>query len=223
MPSANSRRSWQARLSPEAQNILRKVAYSGFGSVEEMAPEWGPRLTSYLRRYMESEDKAVGPGIEAMKNILGDVNKKDAVHLQNYMEGKPGASPQVAAKAATVSKMLSDVQDTFESKGLADPANRITNYWPRSYPPEMYAPGGTRNKFLEDMVKTGKAKNLDEAERILSYTRGGGARAGHFERPRRTDLPGDRKDLSVLPETYMQGVRRLTSVDFFGKNERGSE
>ena len=189
---------------------------SGSAFIKSLAPEAGSRFVDYLSNAQDE--------IEAAKAKAGDVGikavsgAKSGESLANAMEGKAAPDLETNYAAALSHKHLSDMQSEFETRGLADPANRQPDYFPHKVAPENWGPS-KKEKLIKKLVASGSATDEADANRMIQYMKFGGGKAGHFEMPRLKNFPLYRKDLSVVPETLVQGAARLKSADWFGPKD----
>lgn len=189
---------------------------SGFAAVDKIAPNWGPKLTKYLTAYKEAEEKATAPHLQQAFDILKPVQGKSGEFV-NAAEGTPSKDINVNAAAARMHHHLGSLKTEVDS-ATGKPMPNIPNYWPHKIDPKDLV-GTRRTRLIDQLVRTGQAKNEQEAMNLIFHGAGGGVKASHFEMPRLKNLPNYRKDLSVYPETVAQGVRRIQSIKWFGKND----
>ena len=210
---------------PKNLSPLRKLFTSG-GRILEESGAGGKRLSELIKSQRLDEDLIRGGYQSRLNNILKGVKKKDRILLTDILEGKVKTKSK---KAQQIRKLLDEIGTKAEKEGFQIrvgnkniPFKKRQNYFPRIYNFDKLTKGKHRDKALKHLVETGQARNLAEAEKLLSDFISGNVerRAGNLEYARQFDLPGYEKDPAIALENYIAKVsKRFSEAKHFGKKD----
>lgn len=155
---------------------------------------------------------------------------KNGAEMENFWgvirDGEKPLSPNVA-KAAKEWQKLSPVVRENGLKEKIGIGNQ-KNYLPTEYDPKVFKKGTAQNKAAVDtLVNAGEAKDIQEAQSILSQRRQNAISNnvfGHFEKSKGGNLPGEIHTKEVL-YNYLNGAsERTAQARHFGpSNEVGRQ
>lgn len=208
---------------------LRKFITSGGRTLRESGPS-GQRLEALMREQQMARDLKLGGFNKRISDVFNGLSKSEKLNVTDVLEGT--AKP-VSNRAAQAAKSMREFYDEIAQEAMKGkfevrtptgsvPFKPRENYAPRIYDFDALTKGRQRKKALEHMVKTGQARNLAEAEKLLDGFISANAqrRAGNLENARLFDLPGYEKNAEQAARRYAQSVAdRFTEAEKFGRGD----
>lgn len=181
-----------------------------------------PRLAS--RVYQRREMAEIGAAAAKAKlKITETLKPKEQTNLARVLKGteKP-INPKVKAAAEETRKVLTSTY--FRAKKTGVPVKPFRkNYFPQIYPRDMFKVGTKQSdRAIKDLIRTGKAKNEEEAIRVLrSYRQ---ARAltpyANLSKTRSLDIPGYAENNAALHQYLDRANASIAHVKAFGPEEK---
>lgn len=151
------------------------------------------------------------------------LNKNEMVDFVSALERRSNGeqvavSPKVTQAIGEWNKAIPLIRNTALKYGL-DVGDLGPNYFPRIYKDLQH--GKNLDKMAQQLVDTGKAKNLGEAHQQLQYMRQQYiSKYGNLEHSRKLDLPGYEMTHDALTTYIANAFDRITKAQQFGgKNE----
>lgn len=221
-------------------STLRKFVTGGEKILRESGPS-GKKMAKIMDVQRTKEDLLTGRYTVRINKALAGLSKEERFDVTKVLEGGKPMNEKVATAATELRTWLDEVATRAEKDkfSMRVPAHSVTtktplgdvkkvsysvpfkkreNYYPRQYDLDS---AKKQKQAVGHLVKTGQARNLAEAEKILQeLIEGGQRRAGNLENPRKFDLPGYEKDpLKALPRYAQSVAKRFTEADHFGKDD----
>lgn len=219
---------------PENLSMLRKWITSGEKILVKQGTA-GKELAKRMQQQRKAEDLLRGSYVTDIKETLNKLPESERMMVTDILEGKevPKAPQRVTEAAQKMRGFLDEVAEEaqvggFEIRvpgGKTVPFAKRPNYYPRQYDFDELQRGAMHDRALQHLVETKQARNLAEAEKMLSdfIFANTERRSGNLENARMFDVPGyDRDPLTAL-QRYASGVaKRFTEAKYFGKKDEMS-
>lgn len=219
---------------PENLSMLRKWITSGERILVKQGTA-GKELAKRMQQQRKAEDLLRGSYVTDIKETLKKLHESERMMVTDILEGKevPKAPQRVTEAAQKMRGFLDEVAEEaqvggFEIRvpgGKTVPFAKRPNYYPRQYDFDELQRGAMHDRALQHLVETKQARNLAEAEKMLTdfIFANTERRSGNLENARMFDVPGyDRDPLTAL-QRYASGVaKRFTEAKYFGKKDEMS-
>lgn len=201
--------------------FARSVLVSGFEALQRVSPTAGPLLRKMLFETGEKAETLAGPRVNALRGLVEDLPEAHWGAVREFLDKGtplPAGATHLQGRALQIHSMLEDTYQEFLGRGLSKPGWRQPNYFPHTFPFEMFKGKGEQDA-INHLISTGQAKNVFDAKNLLRAIRPGGMRVNNLESPRLVNLPGYRTDKGVLFDHLAHAYRRLAEVDSYGAKD----
>ncbi len=215
---------------PKTMGALRRF-FTGGEKVLNRSGEGGKKMAEVMQTQRKAEDLLRGRWNVHVDRALEGMDKKQLENFDAVIRGE--ANPmdaKVSGASKSIRNLLNSIGKTAEemkfeiknSSGSSVPFKMRENYAPQMYNFNELAKGKQRQAALDHLVKSGQARNLGEATRILDnfIKKNAERRFGNLERAREIDLPTFIRDPKEYLKKYVQSAaRRFTEAEHFGKKD----
>jgi hypothetical protein len=179
-------------------------------------------LSKTLLRYRDAIDLERGP-IDAWFENRAKPFLDGTFPKESWYKTLDASQPHSSNYVKSVARETRNLEAAWynRSKNAGVPvAPELLDYAPRRWDPGTFA-GMNLDKARLHLIKSGFAKTVAEADRILEFTKGSAAKKVHtMESPRVVGLKGYREDPSTILEDLHSRVVRAVGAETFGpKNE----
>jgi hypothetical protein len=199
--------------------LTKRAITSGERAISDLGP-FGEMLVGATKKWADDVGREKGEFQSAMLGaVKGKLNDKSFVdNFADHWQNPSSVTDPAIADAVNLGKVarlnwMSELQKAGVKTGPL-----VADDWPRMYSPELFE-GANRNSALSAMMRGGL--NSRAADSLLDVIAGKSSKAYNYEVARKFDLPGYRRDLSVVFEDATHAVNRLNWAKTFGANDEG--
>lgn len=200
-----------------SNELTQRAVTSGERSISDLGP-FGEMLVNGVKSFQDNVGREKGQFQSAILNSLKGKLKDDNVvkDFATHWQNPSSVTDQGVADAVNIGKVarlnwMGELQKAGVKTGPL-----VQDDWPRMYSPELFE-GANRQAALNSMMKGGL--NSRAADKLLDTIAGKSSTAYNYEVARKVDLPGYRRDLSVVFEDASNAVNRLNWAKTFGPND----
>jgi hypothetical protein len=205
---------------PKPLSILKRTTLSTKGQLNQLG-EGGKTISSGLGKARDISEIGQAQFLKQIPSVTGLSHKEfpqfvDTLNVLSRGEN-PNVSPKIGQAVKEWSTAIPQVRQLGEQAGV--PVGDLgPTYFPRDYS-QLLRNSKNVNKVAQDLVRTGQAKDLGEAQKMLQFMKNKyDTSFGHFENSRAFDLPGYDKSKNALINYISGAYNKIGHAQVFGPN-----
>lgn len=201
-----------------APAVERGAIQSGESGLRRIGP-LGQTLADMLRGTKDKAESRIGKVAQFYIPRAGDIQKAGLTdQFVNDLERKARAVNPHVKDLADYSRLLnSALVPEAQSAGIKV-GPLVQDDFHHMWDPKVFE-GVNEEKTIQALIKSGAAANEAEASRIMQFMRSRGGKVHTLESPRRINLPGYRRDMSVMYDHFSSTINRIEQAKAFGPKD----
>lgn len=207
---------------PKTPNAFERAWKSTKGVISEFGED-GKRLSGGLEQARNLKERATGDFIRKIPTVE-KLRKDEFVSFVESLDAlsrgeKPNMAPNIAQAVKEWSSNIQTIVARAQAAGI-DAGDLGPYYFPRQYK-GLFAGPQAKQKLINNLVKSGKAKTPGDAVKMLEFMQREYTRPfGNLEKSREIDMPGYEMTHEALGNYLERSFKRITNAEVFGADNK---